>query len=175
MIESLCPPYLASTRWVQRKLDIKSLKTRDYTRTVIESNNQDGMILTVPVKGGSSSVKRLKPESLEISEHGDWPRIHLGAIEAAYGKEPYFLHLFPEIAAVITCRPQQLGSLNVLLIEKMMEFLGYSDTIEEVWNLREINPERCSAITRRLETKINACHSFLEPLFRLGPDAIFLL
>lgn len=169
------PPYLPSTLWMQGKVDRKALKTRDYTRTRIESNAAEGMVLTVPVAGGSSAAKRLKPEDLEVSDHGDWTRIHIGAIEAAYGREPYFIHIFPEIYSVIVGHPQHLGRLNVLLIEKMMDFIGYADYIEGVLNLRESNPERCHAITRRLESKIDPTHSFLEPLFRLGPDAIFLL
>ncbi len=171
----MTPPYLASTLWMQGKVDPSALKTRDYTRALIESNAPEGMSLTVPVIGGSSAAKRLKPESLEISAHGDWTRIHLGAIEAAYGREPYFQHLFPEIAPIISDYPQQLVSLNVVLLEKMMDFIGYCRVMDEISNLRDSNPERCAAISRRLESKIDARHSFLEPLFRLGPDAIFLL
>ncbi|MDE7345248.1 MAG: WbqC family protein [Muribaculaceae bacterium] len=171
--EELLPPYLASTLWVQGKAG--ALKTRDYTRALIESNAPEGMVLTVPVVGGSSSVKRLKANQLEVSGHGDWPRIHLGAIEAAYGREPYFQHLFPEIAAVIADFPQHLAMLNVLLMEKMMEFIGYADSIKEIRDLRKVKRERCEAIARRLESKIDTRHSLIEPLFRLGPDAIFLL
>ena len=169
------PPYLASTIWMQGKIDMKTLRARDYTRALIESNSPDGIVLTVPVVGGSSAAKRLKPSQLEVSGHGDWTRIHLGAIEAAYGRAPYFQHLFPEIAEVISDYPQQLARLNVLLIEKMMDFIGYANEIGHIRNLRETNPGRCSAIARRLQQKTDSAHSFLEPLFRLGPDAIFLL
>ena len=169
------PPYLASTAWLQGNPSARSLKTRDYTRTVIESNSHEGMVLTVPVAGGSSAAKRLKPSQLEISDHGDWPRIHRGAIEAAYGREPYFQHFFPEIASAINHYPQHLSTLNVLLMEKMMDFVGYRDAIDGIKQLKESNPARCGDIARRLETKINPTHSFLEPLFRLGPDSIFLL
>ncbi len=169
------PPYLPSTVWLQGKIPQNALKTRDYTRTLIESNSHEGMVLTVPVVGGSSAAKRLKPQHLEVSGHGDWTRIHLGAIEAAYGKEPYFPHLFPEISEAIGHYPQQLASLNVLLLDKMMDFLGYRNAIEEIGKLRKESPKRCMDIARRLESKINPLHSFLEPLFRLGPDSIFLL
>lgn len=171
----IIPPYLASTAWMQDKGHSKALKTRDYTRCLIESNLPEGMVLTVPIVGGSSVTKRLKPTQLEVSDHGDWTRIHLGAIEAAYGREPYFQHLFPDIAAIISIHPQHLARLNVLLMEKMMAFIGYSDQIWSIDAMRESNPERFTAIERRLESKIDARHSFLEPLFRLGPDAIFLL
>ena len=129
----------------------------------------------MPVAGGSSAAKRLKPSQLEISDHGDWTRIHLGAIEAAYRREPYFQHFFPEIASVIESHPQHLADLNVLLMEKMMDFLGYRNAIEEIKKLRDENPARCGNIVTRLESKIDLAHSFLEPLFRLGPDSIFLL
>ena len=175
MIPDVTPPYLASTLWLQDKIDRRKIKTREFTRSLIESNTREGMVLTVPVIGGSTAAKRLKPEDLEVSGHGDWTRIHLGAIEAAYGREPYFQHLFPEIASVIDNYPQHLSSLNVLLMDKMMNFIGYSDNIEEIRNLSAANPERCSAISRRLESKIDPAHSFLEPIFRFGPDSIFLL
>ena len=169
------PPYLASTSWMQGKVSPKTFRTRDYTRTLIESNAPEGMLLTVPVVGGNSAAKRLKPEDLMVSDHGDWTRIHLGAIEAAYGREPYFQHLFPEIVSLIEEHPQQLSHLNFLLEEKMLRFIDYHDAIGHVTDLRKSNPERCTAIARRLEAKIEPSHSFLESLFRLGPDAIFLL
>ncbi|MDE5998362.1 MAG: WbqC family protein [Muribaculaceae bacterium] len=169
------PPYLASTAWLQGRVSPSALKTRDFTRTHIESNHPEGMMLTVPVVGGSSATKRMKPEQLEISDHGDWTRIHLGAIEAAYGKEPYFVHLFPEIAHIIDHYPQHLATLCVLLMKKMLEFIGYREAIEGIKRLRESNPARCHDISRRLESKIDPTHSFLEPLFRFGTDSIFLL
>ena len=169
------PPYLASTVWLQGKVGPRQLKTRDYTRALIESNSPTGMVLTVPVAGGSSAVKRLIPAMLEVSDHGDWTRIHLGAIEAAYGREPYFQHFFPEIADDIVHYPQHLARLNVLLVEKMLNFIGYDEAIEDIRNLRTANQQRCAAIANRLESKIDPAHSFLEAIFRLGPDAIFLL
>lgn len=169
----MTPPYLASTLWMQGKAG--AMKTREYTRTLIESNSPEGMVLTVPVVGGSSAAKRLKPEELKVSGHGDWPRIHLGAIEAAYGREPYFQHFFPVAADVIEHYPQQLARLNVLLMKKMMDFIGYDEAIADIRTLRNANPERCAAIANRLESKIDPAHSFLEALFRLGPDAVFLL
>lgn len=169
------PPYLASTLWMQGKVKPGSMKTRDFTRTLIESNTPESMVLTVPVVGGASAVKRLGFAQLEISDHGNWTRIHLGAIDAAYGREPYFQHLFPEIEDIIAGFPQHLAELNVLLLGKMLDFIGYADNLEEIRKLRTANPGRCASITGRLESKIDPRHSFLEPLFRLGPDSIFLL
>lgn len=167
------PPYLASMEWWQGRRS--TLKTRDYTRTLIESNSPEGITLTVPVTGGASAAKRLKPDELTISGHGDWTRIHLGAIEAAYGREPYFQFLFPEIEEIISRYPEHLRELNVSLMVCLMGFLRYDESYPEVERLRQSNPGRCSDIGTRLLRKVDPGHSLLEPLFRLGPDTLFLI
>lgn len=168
-------PYLASTDWMRGKADTASLSARAFTRTVIESNRPEGMTLTVPVTGGSSAVKRLSPDRLTVSGHGDWTRIHIGAIEAAYGREPYFQHLFPDIADVISDYPHSLMELNTTILQRMLDFIGYKENIEEIRKFQRTNPQRCADITARLVAMIDPRHSFIEPLFRLGPDTIFLL
>lgn len=168
-------PYLASTLWFQGKIDTGVLKPRILTRTLIESNSPEGMVLTVPIAGGSAAVKRLPPAEMEVSGHGDWTRIHLGAIEAAYGREPYFQHLFPHVAEIITGYPSHLLELNRRLARIMLEFAGYDASIGDIEVLRKRNPDRYSMIASRLLSKIDPAHSLLEPLFRFGPDTIFLL
>lgn len=168
-------PYLASTAWMRSQGKGMTLQGRDYTRTLIESNRDGGQVLTVPVEGGSSAVKRGPVSGLRVSAHGDWPRIHLGALEASYGKEPYFAHLFPEIAEVISGYPESLIELNGRLLGVMLSFAGYADEIGLLRSLRDRNPMRVAGITGRLEAGCDISHSYLEPLFRFGRDAIFLL
>ncbi|MDE6342830.1 MAG: WbqC family protein [Muribaculaceae bacterium] len=168
-------PYLASTIWMRSRGKGMSLQGRDYTRTLVGSNRAEGQVLTVPVEGGSSAVKRGPVSSLRVSGHGDWPRIHLGALEAAYGKEPYFAHLFPEIAEVIADYPESLTELNGRLLGVMLSFAGYADEIEHLRSLRLRHPLRVAGIAGRLEAGCDISHSYLEPLFRFGRDAIFLL
>lgn len=169
------PPYLASTLWWQGESHSRALKTRDYTRTLIASNSPKGMVLTVPVVGGAAAAKRLAPGQLKISDHGDWTRIHLGAIEAAYAREPYFRHLFPELEDIITNHTELLSALCVSLSDRMLGFLDYSSAFPEVQQMRIEHPERYWDIAKRLAAKVTPEHSFLEPLFRLGPDTLFLL
>lgn len=166
------PPYLPSLEWLNRQLQ---MKPREYTRTLIESNSPEGMVLTVPVVGGSSAAKRLKPSQLEISSHGDWTRIHLGAIEAAYGREPFFQHFFPGMAEIIAGYPPMLEDLNANLLECMLSGIGYDENIEDIEEMKRLHPARYADIRNRLVNKIDPAHSFIEPLFRLGRDSLFLL
>lgn len=184
------PPYLPSLEWlVQNGVVISNppmdsdgfvsarpvMKTREYTRTLIESNSPEGMVLTVPVVGGSSAVKRLNPEQLEISSHGEWTKIHLGAIEAAYGREPYFQHFFPGIAGIIANYPPKLGDMNIRLLLKIFESINLRENFNDIKDMRMSHPERFENIRRRFKSKINPSHSIIEPLFRLGPDTVFIL
>lgn len=170
------PPYLLSTAWCRgREVPCKVNLGRFLTRTRIWSNAPEGMALTVPIEGGAAAVKRQDPHVLRISAHGDWTRIHLGAIEAAYGKEPYFQHFFPEIAEIITCYPTELEALNRSLLSAILRLSDYDEQIEGIVNLRKEFPSRLDAIESRLLTGIVPEHSVIEPLFRYGKDVILLM
>lgn len=172
-------PYLPSLTWVGICLwhvaNGNEMKTREYTRTLIESNSPEGMVLTVPVVGGSSAAKRLKPSQLEISAHGDWTRIHLGAMEAAYGREPYFQHFFPAIAEIIAHYPKMLAEMNNRLLANILASINYDDNIYDLKSMKMSKTDRYSDIRSRLSGKVNPRHSVIEPIFRLGHDTLFLL
>ncbi len=165
-------PYLPSLTWMVARM---KMKTREYTRTLIESNSPEGMVLTVPVVGGSSAAKRLKPSQLEISAHGDWTRIHLGAIEAAYGREPYFQHFFPTIEEIIAHYPKMLAEMNHQLLANILASINYDNNINDLESMKMSKPDRYSDIRSRISRKVDFRHSIIEPLFRLGPDTLFLL
>lgn len=172
---AMMPPYLPSLLWIMDPDAGSGMPAREYTRTVVESNAPGGMVLTVPVVGGASAVKRLSPECLEISSHGDWTRIHLGAIDAAYGREPYFQHYFPDISAIIGRYPERLADLNSSLLSVIIDSLRYDAMAEELRDYKKRFPKRMQSIRGRMIKMIDPGHSILEPLFRFGPDTIFLL
>lgn len=172
---SIMIPYLPTMKWLLNRKASGDMSAREYTRTVIESNSPQGMVLTVPVVGGSSAVKRYSPEALEISGHGDWTRIHLGAIDAAYGKEPFFQHIFPGIADEIRHYPSRLAEMNRSLFSTVLAGINYEESAKELMSYRAAHPQRYENIRSRMMSKIDIEHSVIEPVFRFGPDTIFLL
>lgn len=164
-------PYLPSLLWLRGET---LMKPKDYARTHVESNAPGGMVLSVPVVGGASAVKRIPPALWEISPHGEWTRIHLGAIEAAYGREPFFLHCFPPVADIIEAFPSRLADMNARLLAALFDSIGIGGAQDELRNFRSCHPRRYENIKSRLESKVDPSHSLLEPFFRLGPDALFL-
>lgn len=164
-------PYLPSLLWMRGE---RNLRPRDYARTVVWSNAPGGMVLSVPVAGGASVVKRVHPSGWEISPHGDWTRIHLGALEAAYGREPFFMHCFPAVAAVVEAYPPRLADLNARLLEVLIDSVGGFGVASDVNAFRLRHPQRYLNIRRRLESKVDLSHSLVEAFFRLGPDVVFV-
>lgn len=77
--------------------------------------------LSVPVKEGNKS----KPfRSMEIDYAQKWLHVHLRGIQSAYGKAPYFEHLFPELEAVFRKHHQFLWELNLDLLTICLRFLN---------------------------------------------------
>ena len=116
-----------------------------------------GVLLTVPVEGGSRSLKRLEHacvgraearaalRSPRISLHGDWPRVHLGALEAVYGRgekapgavRPRALDARRAIPLGPRSNIPPCGSVLRVWLEFHSEFTGLS----EPWNEARIRPE----------------------------------
>jgi len=69
---------------------------KDFARTRIRGNAPgDEILLSVAVVGGASILKQSRRLSHAIlSEHSDWQHNHLGALEASYGRAPFFRYIF---------------------------------------------------------------------------------
>ncbi|EON75350.1 hypothetical protein ADIS_4054 [Lunatimonas lonarensis] len=77
--------------------------------------------LSVPVKEGTKG----KPyESQEIDYRQKWVNVHLRGFQSAYGKAPFFEHLFPDLEAVIHSQPRFLWKLNLDLLTICLRFLN---------------------------------------------------
>ena len=146
---------------------------KERARTLIEGE----LMLNVPVAGGAGMLKRKSASGLQISQHGRWQEVHLGAWRAAYGRTPFFPHLFPEIEKIY--REKSEGSLeefNKALHLLICRWLGMEDGIvatlrtlpsEDRERLRQTGAEKLHMIDRN--------HSIFEVLFRLGKEGVFTL
>ena len=79
--------------------------------------------LTVPLVGETHNMVTPMRE-VRISEHGNWRRLHWGALYSAYGRTPYFDHIAPELEAIIVDGHQtHLLELNTQLQQLIVEFM----------------------------------------------------
>ena len=134
-----------------------------------------GRMLSVPVEGGASALKRRGVEDVAISQHGRWQEVHLGALRAAYGRTPYFAHLFPQIEKIYEERSKgSLSRFNEALHRLALRWLGMEEGDDG--RLREwflSNPERAREIAEEMRSNINMEYSIFDAIFRLGKETLF--
>ncbi len=75
--------------------------------------------LVKPIAGVLQSVS-----DVELSEHGDWRRVHWGALFSAYGKSPFFEYIADDLLAVYENHDiKDLLSFNTAIHNIIVDFL----------------------------------------------------
>lgn len=103
-------------------LDEKHLPLRhSHHRYRIDGPN--GMqTLTVPLVGSTNNMMTPLCDVL-ISEHGDWRRLHWGALFSAYGRSPYFDYVADDLSRVIHGSQRYLHEFNRQMHEVIIDFM----------------------------------------------------
>ena len=78
--------------------------------------------LTVPLVGSTNNMMTPLRDVL-ISEHGDWRRLHWGALFSAYGRSPYFDYVADDLSRVINGSQRYLHEFNAQLHEVIVDFM----------------------------------------------------
>ena len=103
-------------------LDEKQLPLRhSHHRYRVDGPN--GMqTLTVPLVGSTNNMMTPMRDVL-ISEHGDWRRLHWGALYSAYGRSPYFDYVADDLSRIINGTQRYLHELNAQLHQLVVDFM----------------------------------------------------
>jgi hypothetical protein len=88
--------------------------------------------LTVPLVGASNNMTTPLRDVL-ISEHGDWRRLHWGALYSAYGRSPYFDYVADDLSRVIHGSQRYLHEFNAQLHEVIVDFMDLPLTTSNSW------------------------------------------
>lgn len=133
--------------------------------------------LSVPVEGGGSRLKTSRQDilsSLLISDHGRWRQEHLGAWNAAYGRTPYFQHVFPRIEEVYRLNSHgTLAEFNRALFGIVTDILP-PDLRESLRQMSVSDPLRLRELREYHTTKVNLNYSIFDAIFRLGKNTIWI-
>ena len=78
--------------------------------------------LTVPLVGSTNNMVTLLRDVL-ISEHGDWRRLHWGALYSAYGRSPYFDYVADDLSRVIHGTQRYLHEFNGQMHQFIVDFM----------------------------------------------------
>ena len=78
-------------------------------------------LLSIPIIQSSSGKQLTKDVQIDYSQ--DWIRRHKGAIQAAYGKAPFFEHVEPFIDQIFAKKSKFLVDLNIQFLNIIARFL----------------------------------------------------
>ena len=78
--------------------------------------------LTVPLVGATNNMMTPLRDVL-ISEHGDWRRLHWGALFSAYGRSPYFDYVADDLSRVINGSQRYLYEFNAQMHSVIVDFM----------------------------------------------------
>lgn len=154
--------------------------------------------LTVPVVKPSAGAGHDLIKDIRISDHGNWRHLHWNALEAAYGKSPFFefyaddflpfytrrwdfLFDFNEAIRETVCRLLDLQPLEVCRTAAYGTVEGGADDFrplaEPGCTLPELSgfrlPEYYQVFTRKWGFLSNL--SIADLLFNMGPEALLVL
>lgn len=79
-------------------------------------------ILTVPIEKTLSGLKTAMKDII-ISDHGDWRRIHWGAIFSAYGKSPFFEYVEEDLYNLYQKNFKWIIDFNMSLHNLIVDFI----------------------------------------------------
>ena len=182
-------PYLASVswyaHWLKARLDGLSgdeasieankgtnVSSKDFARCRIKGQSNP-TLLTLPVEGGSSRLKRTSGiPRLKLSEHGNWRHSHMGALNAAYGRSPYFQHFMPILADVYNSGESSLKDFNERIHSAVVEMLfGDMDQTTAPLSIRDAAKER----GKEIASGINPDISVIDLLMTHGRESLLPL
>lgn len=79
--------------------------------------------LTVPLEGRTNNMATPMRDVL-ISEHGDWRRLHWGALYSAYGRSPYFDYVADDLQRIIRGSQRYLHEFNAQMHQVIVDFMA---------------------------------------------------
>lgn len=184
--DRLIVPYAAPIEWYVDWLGLQLGLTENIDSSVGKEINRcrimgaNGLqILSVPIEGGGRNL-RLPYDKIMVSEHGNWRRVHWGAIFSAYGRTPYFEH-YQHLFQQIWAQPwSNLSDLNNAIHRQLSRIILPSDVVNTLpHDLSELQSIAADYNQywqfSKKEVGFVGNLSALDMVFSLGPQAIFHL
>lgn len=171
-------PYLPSLSWctaiANGRVPDPPFKGR-YNRSLILGPDGE-MQLSVPVIGGITAVKKANPQTWICADDKNWRHQHLGAINAAYGRTPFFIHFFPIVEKIINDSSvtsiEQLNNQLYIAIAKFLELEKHTYILQKTKHSKLIATVKSEIMLDMPPSHVDV--SIIHHIFHFGKDTIFL-
>lgn len=128
-------------------------------------------------------LKHGDPRRWTVSDHGRWQAMHLGALDAAYSRTPYYQHYIPRIAKLINSAPgRPAEAFCADLVAAIDNFLGLPAILPSIADMLRTTPSLAASLARDYamtlpdtSTTDHESLSILHLLFQQGPATLFPL
>lgn len=145
---------------------------REFGRFTLSDKSGDILTLSVAVEGGGRQLRYAdRIEEVRLSEHGEWRRNHLRAIEACLGKKPYYSHIFSSISDIYLDKNiVLLKDFNMAIFGKLYSFIlgDLKETDFLSFPTTPLIRERGEEIAGKIKPEISS----LEALSILGKESV---
>lgn len=147
---------------------------KDFARCRICGNGGE-ILLSAAIEGGAARLKRASAlPRVMLSDHGNWRHTHLGALNAAYGRAPYFQHFMPLLEPVYQSEEVSLQGFNAKIhwaIRKML--FGDDDPLQLIQTIKGSNA--AAARGKEIAGEISMRLSVIDSLMRHGRETLLAL
>lgn len=182
------PPLFPDSLWVGNFLRVLAdKKSREYaistansklstpkllSRFTITDPKDQGLTLSMAVEGGGRKLRDIENlPDLKLSEHGDWRKIHLGALEACLGKKPFYRDIENRLLTIYSNKNiETIENFNTAIFNVVLSFLMGNLRAEDLFqiNLKPQLKERGKEIAKKIKKEI----SILQPLSEFGRETV---
>lgn len=139
--------------------DVVQYQIEDYNaRNRIKDNKGDSLLLSVPVDSKGFLDRSIKDMKIKP---GNWQRKHLGSIEHAYKKAPFFDDYYPGLQKIISNEYQHLVDLDFDLLKLLLGYLGLT-------NVDLVKASEIDISGKKSELVLDMCTKLHASLFIFG-------
>lgn len=151
------------------------IRSREWMRLILEGDT----IISMPVKGGASTLKNKPSSSWTLaSEAVRDGRKNVATLATLYGRQPFFSLLSDDLSVMADFFPgDPAAELCVRAFEKVKRILSLDDAVllENLRDLLMSGDRKLEKVRKDFTPYFKAELSIMDPLVKLGPDAIFSL
>lgn len=108
--------------------------------------------LTVPLVGSTNNMVTPLRDVL-ISEHGNWRRLHWGALYSAYGRSPYFDYVADDLSRLINGNQRFLHDFNAQMHALVTDFMDLPVNVRYVSGVGEHDNDQVIDLRGRIGMK----------------------
>lgn len=145
---------------------------KDFGRFYLKDAKGEVKTESVAVEGGNRQLRTFnKLNALQLSEHGDWRKVHLGALDAVLGRKPFWRYIEPSIKRVYENRKRKkLHEFNMAIFQVILSFLMEDIDIESL--LKHKDNKEVKARGKEIAEGIDPDISVIQAIANYGKEAL---